>query len=212
MGAWLDKMAGWGSHVTWKILNFGSRRDFAYLFCAYTQEVACPFCCQQVLIVWAVLLKGQDPGKQNTQTFFCVWCWLNHTVSLNSSHFTFGSPSSHQVCYRRDFLLGSASDNPSWSVYSLISSEILNKWHLNSRKEPTVQIGLQLYHRKPSCLKQVKCWLIKEEQVKWRRSKHWWLFLFLCSWFQIRNCINIFLQKLHLTSITVAEMKSRLKR
>lgn len=37
-------------------------------------------------------------------------------------------------------------------------------------------------------------------------------FLFPCSWFQVGNCVDIFLQKLHLTSITVAEMKNRLKR
>lgn len=111
-------------------------------------------------------------------TGLCVWCWQNYTELCPwippLSHLVAHLPT--QFATEEIFLLGSTNYNPSWSVYSLMSSEIINKWHLNSGKEPWGQIWLQLYHSKPSCLTQMKCWLIKEEQVIWGRSEHWWFF------------------------------------
>lgn len=183
MGVWQNRRAGRGS------LNHSCLLRAVYLkrYWSLAQEgvfLICFVLLHRMLVSsgpcsfssWALLLKGWAE-----YTGFWAWWWqyysgleiypstppnLSLHLSPPSSLWKIFSSWDLQVTvFHRHF-------------HSLMSLQIQNNWHLNSREQPTVQTELQLHHSRASCLKQMKCWLVKGKQVKWGRSEHWCLFVY----------------------------------
>lgn len=137
---------------------------------------------------------------------------LYRIMSLNTSPFTFGCPSSYPVCYRRDFPLGIYK----WQSFMVC----LQPYVFINHKQVTFKQWERARSANTTTTLSQQAFLLETNEMltHQRRTgdmgkvRALMIFLFLCPWFEIRNYMNVFLQKLHLTSFIVAEMKNRLKR